>query len=94
MQQDLKLDLFGDLCFFILLFAAPSLSITPKSSESLVYTAGTFFSLTCTYLNTSLVTTTTPSHPWLTLITRVPLPNTVLLWQRNTKIFSTRNRKR
>ena len=74
-------------------FSAPSLSIL-NSGDDLIYTIGTFFSLTCIYLNTTMATTTNPSHPWLMQNHRVPVSRTVLIWKRNREIFSTRNRKR
>ena len=80
---------------FINKISASSLSIL-NSGDGHIYTIGTFLTLTCIYLNTTVTTSTstTPSNPWLMQNHRVPVSPTVLIWKRNRKIFSTRNRKR
>ena len=76
-------------------FAAPSLTIL-ESSDGHVYTVGTFFTLTCTFLNTSLpvATSTMSPNPWIMTSNRVPVSRTILTWTKDMKHFSTRNRKR
>ena len=82
------------------MFAAPSLRLTTSSEEAgeaSLFTVGSSLSLTCTYLNTSLLeslssTTLLPWQPGPPL--RVKLPSRVIAWTCNNKTFSTQNRKR
>ena len=82
------------------MLAAPSLRLTTSSEEAgeaSLFTVGSSLSLTCTYLNTSLLeslssTTLLPWQPGPPL--RVKLPSRVIAWTCNNKTFSTQNRKR
>ena len=82
------------------MFAAPSLRLKTSSveaGEASLFTVGSSLSLTCTYLNTSMLeavssTTLLPWQPGPPL--KVKLPSSVLAWTCNNKTFSTQNRKR
>ena len=88
------------LLSLISVLAAPSLRLKTSSGqagEASVFTVGSSLSLTCTYLNTSMLeavssTTLLPWQPGPPL--KVKLPSGVLAWTRNNKTFSTQNRKR
>lgn len=67
-----------------------------NSSAGLVYSAGSYLSMECLYLNTSrapLHPATTP-HPLFPANRRTALPPDVLQWRLNNRTFSLRNRKR
>ena len=66
-----------------------------NASGGLVYSAGSYLSMECLYLNTSLATTyTTTHHPFLPVQHNTPLQHTVLRWTFNNRTFSLKNRKR
>ena len=72
----------------------PVLEIT-NSSGGLVYSAGSYLSMECVYLNSSLATsvTTTP-HPFFPEQNKKSLPYNILQWKFNNRTFSLKNRKR
>lgn len=73
----------------------PVLEILNSSSGGLVYSAGSYLTIECIYLNTSRVELqTTTQHPLFPRDRKVPLNRNVLQWTFNNRTFSLQNRKR
>merc|ERR1719410_1554649 len=73
----------------------PVLEILNSSSGGLVYSAGSYLTIECIYLNTSRVELqTTTQHPLFPRDRKVPLNRNVLKWKFNNRTFSLQNRKR